>query len=121
MWWRELERAVSQFVNDVADYFPVEEVDGALGTGGVFLGVCHHDDGGAFGIEFLEELHDLPSILGVEVTCRFIGEYELWTCHHGTGDGHALLLASGELLREMLGAMADGHALHDLRHFLLAL
>ena len=77
MWWRELERAVSQFVNDVADYFPVEEVDGALGTGGVFLGVSHHDDGGAFGVEFLEELHDLPSVLGVEVAGGFVGEDEL--------------------------------------------
>ena len=45
---------MSQFVNDVADYFPVEEVDGALSAGGVFLRVSHHDDGGAFGIEFLD-------------------------------------------------------------------
>ena len=77
MWWRELERAVSQFVNDVADYFPVEEVDGALSAGGVFLGVCHHDDGGAFGVEFLEELHDLLSVLGVEVAGGLVGEDEL--------------------------------------------
>ena len=77
MWWRELERAVSQFVNDVADYFPVEEVDGALSAGGVFLRVCHHDDGGAFGVEFLEELHDLPSVLGVEVAGGLVGEDEL--------------------------------------------
>src|SRR5574344_2081855 len=77
MWWRELERAVSQFVNDVADYFPVEEVDGALGTGCILLGVSHHDDGGAFGIEFLEELHDLPSVLGVEVAGGLVGEDEL--------------------------------------------
>ena len=77
MWWRELERAVSQFVNDVADYFPVEEVDGALSAGGVFLGVCHHDDGGAFGVEFLEELHDFLSVLGVEVAGGLVGEDEL--------------------------------------------
>ena len=68
---------VSQFVNDVADYFPIEKVDGALGTGGVFLRVSHHDDGGAFGVEFLEELHDLPSVLGVEVAGGLVGEDEL--------------------------------------------
>ena len=36
-------------------------------------------------------------------------------------NGNPLLLTAGELLREMLGAVADGHALHDFRDLLLAL
>ena len=89
--------------------------------GGILLAVGHHDDGGAFLVEFLQQVHDFLAILGVEVTCRFIGEYELWTCHHGAGNGHPLLLTAGKLLREMLGAVADVHALHHLCHASLAL
>lgn len=89
--------------------------------GGVSLGVGHHNDGRTFLVELAEEIHDLLTVLGVQVTCRLIGEDQLRTCDHGTGDGDSLLLTSGKLLREVLGSVADGHSLHNLGDLLLTL
>lgn len=91
---------------------------GQLGIVGI---VGDHDDGGSVLVEFREQLHHLGTVLRVEVTGRLIGEDELRTEDHSTGDGHALLLTAGELVREVLGTMTDVHALHHLLHFLLAL
>ena len=110
-----------QFVLDVGDDLAVEEVDGALGAGGVRLGVGHHHNGGAFLIQFFQQVHHLLAVLGIEVTGGLIGEDQFRAGHDGTGDGDALLLAAGELLREVIGTVADGHALHNLSHFGLTL
>ena len=87
----------------------------------VFLRVSYHHNGSAFGVQFLQQIHHLLAVLGVEVTGRLIRKNQLRACDHGTSNSDALLLASGELLREVLGAMADGHALHNLRDFGLSL
>ena len=110
-----------QFVFQVVDYLAVEEVDGALGDGGVFGAVGDHDDGGAFGVEFGEEAHHLASVLAVEVAGGLVGEDELGMAHTGTGDGHTLLLAAAELLREVVGAVTDVHALEHGGDTLFAL
>ena len=81
----------------------------------------YHDDGGTVLIELCEQAHHLGTILRVEVAGRLVGEDELGTEDHGAGDGHALLLTAGELVREVLGTVADVHALHHLLHLLLAL
>ena len=85
-----------QFVLDITYYLTVEEVDRALGAGSVLLGVGYHHDGGSLGIQFLQQVHDLLAVLGVEVTGRLIGEDQLRTGHYGAGDGDALLLTAGE-------------------------
>ena len=92
-----------------------------MGLGRIFLGVGYHDDGCSLGVQFLQQVHHLFAILGVEVAGRLVGEDQLRSGHDGAGDGHPLLLTAGELLREVLGAVADGHALHDFRDLLLAL
>ena len=99
----------------------VEEVDDAVGVAGVALGVGHHDDGGAFLMKFGQKVHHLLAVLRIQVTGGLVGEDELGVGDDGTGDGHTLLLTARELLREVLGAMLDGHALHDGVHTLLAL
>ena len=81
----------------------------------------HHNDGRTFLVELAEEIHNLLTVLGVQVTGRLIGEDQLRTCDDRTGDGHSLLLTSGKLLREVLGSVADGHSLHNLGDLLLTL
>ena len=81
----------------------------------------HHEDGGAFAVELGEEFHYLLAVLGVEVTGGLVGEDELGIGDDGAGDGHPLLLTSGELLWEVGGAVGDVHALEDVAYHLLAL
>ena len=81
----------------------------------------HHEDGGAFAVELGEEFHYLLAVLGVEVTGGLVGEDELGIGDDGAGDGHPLLLTSGELLWEVGGAVGDVHALEYVAYHLLAL
>ena len=97
---------------------PVEQVDDASGISGVALAVCHHHDGRAFLVQFGQQLHYFLSVLRVEVTGRLVGKDDFGVRYHGTGDCHTLLLTSGELLRIVLGAVADVHPLQDVRHAL---
>ena len=99
----------------------VEEVDDAVGVAGVALGVGYHDDGGAFLVEVGQKVHHFLAVLGVQVTRRLVGEDELGVGDDGTGDGHPLLLATRQLLREMVFAVPDVHTGHDGFHTLLAL
>ena len=114
-------RVFLQLREHLLHHAAVEEVDDAVGIAGVALRVGHHDDGGAFLVEVGEQVHHLAAVLRVEVTRRLVGEDELGVGDDGAGDGHPLLLAAAELLREVLGAVLDGHALHDFRDTLLAL
>ena len=110
-----------QFRQHILYYTSVEEVDDAVGVTGITLRVGDHHDGGALLVQLGEQIHHLLAILGVEVAGGLVGEDELGVGHHGTGDGHALLLSARELLREVLGPMGDGHPLHHGGDPLLAL
>ena len=57
------------------------------------------DDGRALSVEFLEKLHDLLRLAGVEVAGRFVGQDELWLGDDRARDRDELLLAAGELAR----------------------
>ena len=95
-------------------------MDDAMSEAGIVLGVCHHDDGGAFLIQFGKEVHHFLSVLGVEVTRRFVGKDELGVGDYGTGYGYALVLTPRELLRIVLGSVADVHALQHIIRFTLS-
>ena len=43
----------------------VEEADSSCGEVGIVLRVSNHDDGGAFSVEFLQQVHHLHAVLGV--------------------------------------------------------
>ena len=74
--------------------------------------VGDHDNRGTFLVQFGEQMHHLCPILGIEVTRWLVGKDQLRTKHDGTSDGDTLLLTTGELVREVLGAMTNAHALH---------
>ncbi len=75
----------------------------------VVLGVRHHDDCGALGIEFAQDTHHFRAVLGIEVSRGFVGKNQFGVAHHRPRDSHALLLAARKLLRKMLGAVAQPH------------
>ena len=91
-----------------------------MGIFGMFMAMRDHDDGGAGFVEFGQKLHHLFAIGGVEVAGRLVGQDQLGTRHHGAGDGDALLLAAGQLLRHVPGAMGDLDPLQCLAGALLA-
>ena len=72
-------------------------------------------------MEVGEQVHHLAAVRGVEVTRRLVGKDELGVGDDGTGDGHTLLLTTAQLLREVVLAVLDGHARHDVFHALAAL
>ena len=92
-----------------------------MGVCGIVSGVRHHHNGCALGIEAGEQFHNLASVLGVKVSRRLVGKDEARPSHHGTGDGHSLLLSAAELLRIVLGAVAHVHTSQDILHPLAAL
>ncbi len=110
-----------QFWQHILDDPAVEEVDDAVGVARVALRVGDHHDGGALVVQLGEQIHHLLAVLGVEVAGGLVGEDELGVGDHGAGNGHALLLSARELLREVLGAVGDGHPLHHGRNPLFAL
>ena len=110
-----------QFWQHILDDPAVEKVDDAVGIARVALRVGDHHDGGALLVQLGEQVHHLLAVLGIEVASRLVGEDELGVGDHGAGDGDALLLSARELLREVLGAVGDGHSLHHGRDPLLAL
>ena len=56
-----------------------------------------------------QQVDDLLAGLAVEVAGRLVGQDDLRARAQGAGDGDALLLAAGELRREMIGAMRQPH------------
>src|SRR6266702_8074561 len=59
--------------------------------------MCDLDDGCAFLIQLLEQLHDFAALIGMEVTSRLIGQKQLGFGNDGPRDSHELLLAAGKL------------------------
>ena len=55
-------------------------------------------------VEALEEGEDAVGGEGVEVAGGLVGEQEFWAGDEGSGDGKALLLASGEFARAVMAA-----------------
>src|SRR5262249_9164641 len=83
-----------------ADDPAIFELDDSVAVGGVSLGVCNLDDGGAAFVKPLEELHDLFALSGVQVAGGLVGKNELGRHDDGARDTYKLLLAAGELIGE---------------------
>ncbi len=68
-----------------------------------------------------QQLHHRLAVAGVEVAGRLVGEQDARAAGEGAGDGNALLLAAGKLVRQMPAAVAHADPLECLRRAALAL
>ena len=70
------------------------------------VGIVRDDDDrpAALHRELKQEVDDFRARLGVEVSRRLVGEQHVRLVRESTRDCHTLLLASGELARDMVGA-----------------
>jgi len=78
-----------------------------------------HERGAGGGVEFEEHVDDRSARFVVEVAGRFVGEENFRAVDKSAGQGHALLLAAGELRRVMAGAVAEADATEDFAGGLL--
>ena len=56
-------------------------------------------------------MHDRFAIARIEISGRFVCQQNGWPAGKRPGDGHALLLAAGELTRQVFCPMSHAHAL----------
>src|SRR5882672_7759994 len=73
--------------------------------------VRHHQDGVASVVQFAKNLDDDCFVGFVEIASGLVGENDLRLINQRARDGHALLLAAGELRGEMRQAVAKAYAL----------
>ena len=74
------------------------------------------DQRDARSVEFFEQAHDFFTGGAVEVAGRFVGEDHRRLHDRGAGDGDALALAAGKLVRAVAGAVAQTVVLERLVH-----
>ena len=60
-----------------------------------------------------QEAQDLRAGDGIQVAGRFVGEDELGACDQRAGDGDALLLAAGQLVRAVVQALLEPQRGHE--------
>ncbi|MBD0739042.1 hypothetical protein BGM09_06335 [Streptomyces sp. CBMA29] len=70
-------------------------------------------DGGALGVDLVEELDDARAGGRVEVAGRLVREEQRRVADHGARDGDALSLAAGELVRLVVVAVGEPDAVED--------
>ncbi len=90
----------------------------ALGHGhGLFLVVGHHHAGHAHALDDLHQfqLHLRTQFL-VQCTHRLVEQQQLGALGQRAGQGHALALAAGQLVRLALGVLGHVHQLEHLGH-----
>ena len=101
----------------VADHEARRELDDALALlvdDAVVVG--GHDHRRAGRVDAVEELHDADRRRRVEVSGRLVGQQDRRAVHEGAGDGDALLLTTGELVRAALLLAVQADHLQDLGH-----
>ena len=99
----------------------VEQMDGAIGVLRKTRVVRDHADGGAAGVQFLEQIHDRFAVARIEVAGRFVRQEDGRLARERARDRDALLLAAGELARQMFRAMRHADALERFVHECFAL
>ncbi len=82
--------------------------------------MCHQHQGGAVLVAQPEQ-HVVDPLAGVRVQVAggFVGKQHLRGVGEGAGDGDPLLLAAGELVRVVLGALFQPNALQEFARPLL--
>ena len=90
-------------------YQAVSNAHNTLRLVGELLVVRDEDNRLALGVQALEQLHDLHAGARIERAGGLVGQDDLRLAHQRTGDGHALLLASGQLVRQVVLAPFETH------------
>ena len=88
----------------------IAEADNALCVMRDIFFMRDDDDGFAFGVEILEDGHDLLAGARIEVAGRLIAQDNYRIVDQRARDRYALLLAAGELARFMIHALAEADA-----------
>ena len=73
------------------------------------------------GIDLLEQHHDLQRTRRVEVAGRLVGDDDAGVVDQCAGDGHTLLLAAGQLVRQPPALVLQPHQLQHVGHALFDL
>ena len=79
--------------------------------------VRDHDDGAPLLVEFAQQAQDDFFVHGVEIAGGLVGQNNLWIVDQGARNADALLLASGELRRQVTGAVFEAHAVERFERF----
>ena len=114
---REIQCGIIGSLSLVADDLAVVQLDDALAHRvDDLLVVRGHHDGGAGAVDGVQHLHDAQRRSRVEVAGGLVGQQDLRMVHVGAGDGHALLLAAGQLVRVVAFLAGQTDRLQHLRH-----
>src|SRR5690349_8381022 len=95
------------------------QFDAAIGEAGDDGVVGDHDDGAALLVKFAQQAQDDLFVLGVEVSGGLVGKHDAGIVDKSAGDADALLLASGKLRGQVMGALAKADALEGVEGLLL--
>ena len=93
----------------------------ALGHFGDVVLVGDDDDRDALPVDVEQDIHHLLRGLGIEGPGGLIGEDHLGLGDEGAGNGHALFLATGELIGHMIGPVAQAYPVEVLQGEAVAL
>ncbi len=117
----------------VGQYLSVADFDQPVGAFGHLAGMGDDDDRMALRVHGAQQFHHVLAALAVERAGRFVGKDDASAIHQRAGDGNALLLAAGKLVRAVVEPVAQlqrieqfggarlafgcGQARVDRRHF----
>ena len=91
----------------VGDYLTVAYLDDPLGVGR-HLGVVGHDDHGMpLAVQLFQQLHHFLAAAPVQGPGGLVGQDQAAAVHQGPRDADTLLLATGELARAVIEAIAQ--------------
>src|SRR5215210_7163882 len=101
----------------VADDTPLFEGDDPLAHHVDHLPVVGSDqNGGAYAVDPVQQLHDADAGVGIEVARRFVGDEYGRLRHEGPGNGDSLLLAPRKHVGELLHLPREAHEVEYLGH-----
>src|ERR1700730_3541193 len=85
----------------------VLELDATVGLASDVGIVRYHQHGVTSAVELAKNFHHDGFVLFVEIACGLVGENELGVIDERTGNGDALLFATGEVRRKMRETVAE--------------
>ena len=82
----------------VGDDFAVFDFNHTVGKGGDFRIMRYQNNGMSFGMQPADDFHHHLAAAGIERAGGLVGQDDFAAVHQRAGNGHALLLAAGELV-----------------------